>query len=432
MRYEPATLRFIKAREPLTPSQVRGFWAAWCGWTLDGMDSFIFALVLAPALAELLPRSGLDGSPSRVLFAGSVMFAVFLAGWGTSLVWGPLADRWGRARTLAAAVACYAVCTAAAAFAHTVWELGLWRFLAGVGIGGEWALAGTYVAEVWPESRRRMGAGYLQTGYYAGFFLAAALNYTVGAKFGWRAMFICGGVPVVLALYMLSRIHESERWTRAAEAAPRRSPLAAIFAAPYRRRTLLNAALVTVSIIGLWAGAVYEPSAITTLARQAGYGAPQAARLASFGTALLSVGTVLGCLAAPPLAEALGRRWALAVYFIGMALCIAFSFGWAFYAPGGLNVFIYSLFALGVCGGNFALYSLWLPEQYPTLMRATSFAFVTSCGRFIGAGINFLIGAAVQAHGSVGLPVAATAAAFVLGLLLLPACLETRGSPLPA
>ena len=131
---------------PLTSAQLRGFWAAWSGWTLDGMDSFIFALVLAPALTELLPKSGMDGSPSHVVFVGSVLFAVFLAGWGTSLIWGPIADRWGRTRTLAAAVACYAVFTAAAAFAQNVWQLGAFRFLAGVGIGGEWAVAGTYVA----------------------------------------------------------------------------------------------------------------------------------------------------------------------------------------------------------------------------------------------------------------------------------------------
>lgn len=189
------------------------------------MDSFIFALVLTPALTELLPKSGLPGSAPHVAFAGSVLFAVFLVGWGSSLIWGPLADRWGRARTLAAAVACYAVFTAAAALSQNVWQLGLFRFLAGVGIGGEWALAGTYVAEVWPESRRKMGAGYLQTGYYAGFFLAAALNYTVGASFGWRAMFLCGGAPVVLALYMLSRVRESDRWTSAAASMPRAQPL---------------------------------------------------------------------------------------------------------------------------------------------------------------------------------------------------------------
>jgi MFS family permease len=419
------------AYQPLTRPQVRGFWAAWAGWTLDGMDSFIFALVLTPALTELLPKSGLDGSPPHVVFAGSVLFAVFLVGWGSSLVWGPLADRFGRARTLAAAVACYAIFTAAAALSQNVWQLGVFRFLAGVGIGGEWALAGTYVAEVWPESRRKMGAGYLQTGYYVGFFLAAALNYTVGASFGWRAMFLCGGAPVVLSLYMLSRVKESERWTRAAVAPGTARPLRQIFVGPYLRRTLLNGGLVTVSIIGLWAAAVYEPSAIVVLAKKAGYTALQATRLASWGTGLLSVGTVLGCLAAPKLAEAFGRRRAMALYFIGMAVCIWVSFGWAFYVPDGLALFIGSLFFLGIFGGNFALYSLWLPEQYPTVMRATAFAFVTSFGRFIGAGVNFLIGSAVHAYGSVGMPVAATALAFVLGLLLLPFCLETRGEQLP-
>ena len=417
---------------PLTSAQRRGFWAAWAGWTLDGMDSFIFALVLTPALTELLPKSGLAASAPHVVFAGSVLFAVFLVGWGSSLIWGPLADRWGRARTLAAAVACYAVFTAAAALAQNVWQLGLFRFLAGVGIGGEWALAGTYVAEVWPESRRKMGAGYLQTGYYVGFFLAAALNYTVGATFGWRAMFLCGGAPVVLALYMLSRVRESQRWSSAAAAAPRIQPLREILGRGLRRRTLLNAGLVTVSIIGLWAAAVYEPSAIVALARQAGHTPVEATRLASFGTGLLSIGTVLGCLAAPPLAESLGRRGALALYFLGMAACIGVSFGWAFYVPGGLHLFIGSLFFLGLCGGNFALYSLWLPEQYPTVVRATAFAFITSFGRFIGAGVNFLIGAAVHAYGSIGMPVAATALAFLFGLLILPFCLETRGQRLPA
>src|ERR1700761_9731607 len=110
----------VATREPLTGAQLRGFWAAWSGWTLDGMDSFIFALVLAPALTQLLPKSGMDGSPAHVVFAGSVLFAVFLAGWGTSLIWGPLADRWGRSRTLAASVACYALFTGAAAFSQNV------------------------------------------------------------------------------------------------------------------------------------------------------------------------------------------------------------------------------------------------------------------------------------------------------------------------
>src|ERR1700743_427394 len=100
-------------RVPLTTQQGRGFWAAWAGWTLDGMDSFIYALVLAPALTELLPKSGMDGSPASVAWNGSVLFALFLIGWGLALFWGPIADRLGRTRTLAASVLIYALFTGA-------------------------------------------------------------------------------------------------------------------------------------------------------------------------------------------------------------------------------------------------------------------------------------------------------------------------------
>ena len=421
------------APTPLSRPQITGFWAAWTGWTLDGMDSFIYALVLSPALTELLPKSGMAGTPTNVGFVGSVMFAIFLVGWGLAFVWGPIADRFGRVRVLAASVLVYAVFTGAAAFAENIWQLGLFRLLAGIGIGGEWALAGTYVAEAWPEDRRKMGAGYLQTGYYAGFFLAAALNFTVGAHYGWRAMFLCGLAPAALSLYVALKVKEPERWkTKAAEpVAKARSPLAQIFNPQYRRRTVVNAALLTVAIIGLWAGAVYEPTAVIALAKQEGMNAATAVRVASMATALLSVGTILGCLALPPLAERMGRRKTLGLYFIGMAVCIFLSFGWAFYLQNGLVPFVVVLFFLGFFGGNFAMFSLWLPEQYSTSIRATAFAFTTSFGRFIGAGVNFLLGSMIHSYGSIGVPVATTAIAFVLGLLVIPFARETKGMPLP-
>jgi MFS family permease len=415
----------------LTRDQRTGFWAAWTGWTLDGMDSFIYALVLSPALTELLPKSGMNGAPANVAFVGSVLFALFLVGWGISALWGPVADRFGRTRTLAASVLMYAIFTGAAAIAQNVWELGTFRFLAGVGIGGEWALAGTYVAEAWPEDRRKMGAGYLQTGYYMGFFLAAALNYTVGASYGWRAMFLCGLVPVALSLYIVFKVKEPERWQKAAAHIKRVSPLIEIFSTRYRRRTVVNAALLTVSIIGLWAGAVYEPTAIVQLAKKAGMASTDAAKTASMGTGLLSIGTIIGCLLVPPMCERWGRKAALAVYFAGMAVCIYLSFGWAFYLADGLTTFIVVLFFLGFFGGNFAVYSLWLPEQYGTPVRATAFAFTTSFGRLVGAGVNFLLGWAIRDYGSLGLPVACTAFAFLVGLAVIPLALETRGQRLP-
>jgi MFS family permease len=408
-----------------------GFWAAWSGWTLDGMDSFIYALVMTPALTELLPKSGIAATPANVTATGSILFALFLVGWGLSFLWGPVADRFGRTRTLAATIFIYAIFTGAAALSNGIWELGLFRLLAGIGIGGEWALAGTYVAESWPEDRRKMGAGYLQTGYYAGFFIAAILNFTIGASLGWRAMFACGLAPVAVAVITLLRVKEPPRWTRHAAEAKRDFPLAAIFNRVYRRRTVVNATLAAVAIVGLWAGAVYEPTAIIALAKRAGMTAPQAVRMASYGTAILSTGTILGCLALPILAEKFGRKPTMAVYFAGMAASIVLVFGWAFYRPDGLPVFLAALFPLGFAGGNFAMFSLWLPEQYETRVRATAFAFTTSFGRFIGAGMNFLIAGAVQDMGTLGKPVAFTAVAFGLGLVVIPFARETRGETLP-
>ena len=417
-------------RTKLSADQIIGFWAAWAGWTLDGMDSFIYALVMAPALTELLPRSGIAATPANVTATGSILFALFLIGWGLSFIWGPVADRFGRTRTLAATILIYALFTGAAALSQSVWQLGAFRLAAGIGIGGEWALAGTYVAESWPEDRRKMGAGYLQTGYYAGFFIAAILNFTVGASLGWRAMFACGLAPVVVAIVTLLRVKEPPKWQHT-EGAARRFPLAVIFDRTYRRRTIVNSVLAAVAIIGLWAGAVYEPAAIIALAKQAGMSGTAAVRMASWGTAILSTGTILGCLALPILAERFGRKPTMAAYFAGMAASIVLAFGWAFYRPDGLPVFLATLFLLGFAGGNFAMFSLWLPEQYETRVRATAFAFTTSFGRFIGAGVNFLIAGAVHDMGTLGIPVAFTAVAFGLGLLVIPFARETLGERLP-
>jgi hypothetical protein len=114
-----------------------------------------------------------------------------------------------------------------------------------------------------------------------------------------------------------------------------------------------------------------------------------------------------------------------------MAICIAVTFGRLFYLEHGLSVFIAMLFFLGLFGGSFALFSLWIPEQYPTLIRVTAFSFIASVGRFVGAGVNMVLAAAILGYGSAGIPVATTAVAFVIGLFLIPKSLETRGTRLP-
>jgi MFS family permease len=419
----------------LTRNQIRGFWASWGGWTLDGMDSFVYALVLVPSLRELLPRSGIAATKGNIGFYGGLLFALFLVGWGLAFLWGPIGDKFGRVRTLMLTIVWYSVFTFLSAFATNVWQLAALRLLAGVGIGGEWAMGGTFVAEEWPESRRRVGAGLMHTGYYVGIFLAALANYGIGSYYGWRAMFIVGGLPALLLAWIRHGVTEPAAWKKKQTVVRSWAvwrPFATLFSATLRRRTIVNALLMLASICGLWAGTVYVPAAITSVAEAGGRTGPQAAQLASWGIMLVSFPTILGCLAMPWLAEQVGRRGALAIFFALMMVFIALTFGKVFYLGANALPWLFAcLFFLGLGGANFAVYTLWLPEQYPTECRASAFAFSTSFARFGGAGITFLVGAGVRHFGSLGIPVALTSIAFALGLLLIPFGAETRGKSLP-
>ena len=425
------------ARVPLTSNQLRGFFAAWGGWVLDGMDSFIYALVMVPALRELLPRSGIPGDQSHVGFYGGLLFALFLVGWGGSLIWGPIADRFGRVRTLMLTILCYSIFTFAGAFALNLWMLAAFRLLAGVGIGGEWSMGGTFIAEELPESRRKLAAGLMHTGYYVGIFLAAIANYFIGARYGWRAMFLVGGSPALLVGFIRYGVTESNLWQsrikQVGKSWTMQSAFFELFSPEYRRRTLLNSVYLFISIVGLWAGSVYVPASVSQLALRSGFTEADGVKLASYATMILSTGTIIGCLILPALAEKLGRRITLAIYFALMAVFISVGFGYVFYLPAHALVwFMICLFWLGVGGANFAMYTLWLPEQYRTECRASAFAFATSIGRFAAAPITFLVGAGVAYYHSIGTPVALTSIAFVIGLLLLPFGKETKGQALPA
>ena len=281
-----------------------------------------------------------------------------------------------------------------------------------------------------------MAAGWMHTGYYVGFFLAALANFGVGSRYGWRAMFALGGLPALLVSFIRYGVQESKRWENKSEETKRWSvtrPLALLFSTEFRKRTILNASYVLVSIIGLWAGSVYVPAAITEIVNRAKSPQVNVAHVISLATMLLSAATILGCLLLPPLAEWAGRRLTLGLYYLCMLASIAIGFGRAFYLEHDtLKWFQVSLFFLGLGGANFAMYTLWLPEQYPTACRGTAFAFATSVGRFVGAGFTFLVGAGVAHYRTIGFPVALTCLAFVVGLLLLPFGFETKGKPLPA
>ena len=186
------------------------------------------------------------------------------------------------------------------------------------------------------------------------------------------------------------------------------------------------------SIILLWAGSIYVPTAVTQLAVRAGNSAADAARLASYGSIVLAIGTIIGCVMVPPLAERFGRKATMALFLTVLGISAAVGFGSVFYQDNALTAFMVCVFFMGIGGANFAVYTIWLPEQYTTDCRASAIGFISSVGRFVGVAMVFLLGSGIARYGSLGVPVAVVALAFIVGLVLLPKARETRGQVLPA
>ena len=168
---------------------------AWLGWVFDAMDATIYAIVLHPALHDLLHTSGGPPTAERIGWYGGIIFSIFLIGWAIGgIAFGIAADRFGRTKVLMATIIIYAGFTGAAALAEEWWQLAVYRFLTALGIGGEWQGA-AIVAETWPEEKRAKAAGILQSAWAVGFFLAAGCNLAFKDAYGWRGLFLIGILP---------------------------------------------------------------------------------------------------------------------------------------------------------------------------------------------------------------------------------------------
>jgi len=243
-------------------------------------------------------------------------------------------------------------------------------------------------------------------------------------------MFLCGLAPVVVGLLTLTMVEETDRWDRVTNKVA--NPLSAIFRAPYLKRTVVMTALLSCSIVGMWGASVYTPTAIRILGGNEGMNATELTQLASFAAAMISIAGIVGNLILPFFATRIGRRKTLALYYTATLTCIVLGFGWAFYLPHGLTPFItIACILMAFAGGQFAIYNIWIPELYETRVRATAFSFAISMGRFLAAGVNFLLAAMIRDMGTLGVPIALTAVAFAIGLLVFPFSTETKGQRLP-
>ncbi len=407
---------------------------AWLGWVFDSMDATIYALVLTPALRELLPAS-LGGSVSAEAIGryGGIIFAIFLVGWAVGgMLFGVLADRLGRTRTLVFTILIYAVFTGMAALAATWWQLALYRFLTALGIGGEWAAGAALVAEVWPEDKRARAAGILQSAWAAGFLIAAVASLLLRGH-SWRWLFVAGVAPAVIAVLVRWWVREPERWLKVRDqerAAPVRGPsrLAELFQPGNRRATLVGTGLAFVAVFGLWGATNWTPTLVGGLPGLQGLPPARLTALVSYATMMLNAGALAGYLVFGPLAGRWGRRPVFALMCVGSLVMLPVTF----LTPRSYLAVLALLPLLGFFNnGIFGGFPIYLPELYPTRIRATGAGFCFNAGRVFAAAGPYLTGFLVAALGGFGRAASAIGLIYLGGLLILCWAPETRGRPLP-
>jgi MFS family permease len=399
------------------------FAVSWLGGLCDGLDTLLFSLVLRPAMGELLGTT----DAGRISTAGAWVQAAFLVGWmGGGLAFGLVADRFGRVRAMIGSILTYAIMTGLCGLARAPWELAALRFATGLGVGGELVVVVTLVAETWPERARVQALGLLASSFQCG-YLVASLVFARVMPHGWRWVFAAGAAPAVLTLLVRLTMKEPARWTAARARAAERGEsarLGDLFAPALRGRTLAAAALCAAALVGFWVCTTWVPTWIQDLVH-----GPAIAEK-SYATLLFSVAAIAATALAGTLAGRLGRRRALAAGLGASALTIAGMF-LAVTRPGALLWASYA--AVGFATGSVvSVLYIYLPELFPTRLRATGKGFVFNVGRLLTAAAVVASGLLIQAlHGSFAAAGAAMALVWLAGLPALRFLPETRDAPLP-
>ena len=412
---------------------------AWLGWVFDSMDSTLYAVVLQPALHELL---GSGSSMENIEWYGGIIFSIFLIGWALGgLVFGILADRIGRTKTMILTILIYSIFTGLAALSHTWWELALYRWLTAIGIGGEWAAGAALVAETWPEGQRAKAAGILQSAWAAGFFFAALVNLIFGTH-GWRVIFLIGILPALVTLLIRAMVKEPERWLKVRsdrERIGRTAPhskegrtllalgLKQLFHRDLRRNTIVGATLAFVAVFGLWGATNWTPTLVRELLASDQLDPGTINRDVSCAVMCLNAGAFLGYLAFGVIADRLGRRPAFCLMCAGSLVMLPV----IFLSPKSYALVLGLLPVLGFFNnGIFSGFPIYLPELYPTRLRATGAGFCFNAGRILASGGPFIKGYLGSRFGP-GVAVSLIGLVYLIGIAVLPFAPETKGRPLP-
>jgi len=396
--------------------------AAFLGWLLDGVELGLFPVVARPALQNLL-AGGSEGDVG--IWMGKITAAFLVGAALGGILFGWLGDRIGRVKAMSWSVLCYSLFSAAGYFAEAPWHLALVRFVAALGMGGEWALGVALVMETWPDKFRPWLAASIGAASNIGMLLIGyvALLFPVTAE-SWRWMFLVGATPAVLTLFIRLFVPESEKWAATTKQAPAgESKIRTVLTPPLLSKTVLGILLSSVALIGSWGSVQWIPSWADKLTGGTVPDAKASAHMIS------CFGATLGSFIGPVILANLSRRLA---YGILCVLSLSTSV-WLFRMPAEWGQFF--LLKVGciafTTASFYGFFPLYFPELFPTRVRATGQGICYNAGRMIAALGALASGQLVAHFGGYAQMGAVITLVYVVGILLCFVAPETRGKPLP-
>ncbi|HEX4265887.1 MAG TPA: MFS transporter [Verrucomicrobiae bacterium] len=354
--------------------------AAWLGWTFDGLDMHLYTLVAAPFVAQLL--GGLPTTDPSVGRYGSIIQGAFLLGWALGGgFFGLIGDRFGRARTLSLTVLTYAAFTGLSVFAHTWWQLMIFRFLAALGIGGEWSVGASLLSETWPKHWRPWLAAVLQSGVNIGILGAVLANYLLaGAQ--PRYLFLVGILPALLVFWIRRAVPEPAEWQAAKVSAQNQAPkISELFRGETRSVTIWVTIVCAVSLTAHWAFMFWHQQHLRNLPDVLAMSPEERNKLAGTAMYLVIGSSILGNFFSGWIARLIGYRATIAWTFIAY---FAVMLG-AYVQPRDHVSLMFWFPLIGFCQGVFALFTMYLPPLFPTLLRTTGAGFSYNIGRIAAA-----------------------------------------------
>ncbi len=428
----------------------RGKWmallAAFLGWMFDGLEIGLFPLAGRPALAELMQATGPGADKLIGMWMGYIVSAFLLGAAAGGVLFGWLGDRIGRVKAMVWSVLAYSLFSGACSFVQAPWQLAVLRFIASMGMGGEWALGVSLVSEIWPGKSRPLLSGLIGAAANVGFLLVGFIGLGV-SKFvtglgsglstflpqpwvdallrnsGWRLIFLVGSVPALLTLFIRIFVPESEKWQHASKNAPK-PRVADIFAPGLRKMTILGACLAGVALLGTWGAVQFLPAWVMSFTKD-----PQKAALTQIWA---SVGAIILPIVVALLAERFNRRWTYVTLCLSsLAICLLTFLPNRTNPQFGAGFLFMAMLVNGITAGFYGWLPLYLPELFPTRVRATGSGFTFNIGRVIAATGTLASGGLLSIFGNYAVMGAVMCFIYLAGLAVIAFCPETKGKPLP-